>query len=118
MVSSGNVVCLEFRSDCATNDLGWRCHWKAEKPAPPEPPVEELPIGVYPNPASDEVYVNVGESVLAEVAIYDLLGNRVLPVVRFMGSTTVNVSGLPAGIYVIHYGQATVMENVTKLVIL
>lgn len=118
VVSSGNVVCLEFRSDCATNDLGWRCHWKAEKPAPPEPPVEELPIGVYPNPASDEVYVNVGESVLAEVAIYDLLGNRVLPVVRFMGSTTVNVSGLPAGIYVIHYGQATVMESVTKLVIL
>ena len=118
VVSSGNVVCLEFRSDCATNDLGWRCHWKAEKPEPPVPPVVDLPIGVYPNPASEVVYVNMGRLELTDVAIYDLLGNQVLPLIRFWGAAAINVSGLRAGIYVIHYGQATVMDKVTKLVIL
>jgi N-acetyl-anhydromuramyl-L-alanine amidase AmpD len=27
VVSSGNALCVEFRSDCATTAAGWRAHW-------------------------------------------------------------------------------------------
>lgn len=27
VISSGNVLCVEFRSDCATTADGWRAHW-------------------------------------------------------------------------------------------
>ena len=29
VVSSGNALCVEFRSDCATTAAGWRAHWVA-----------------------------------------------------------------------------------------
>lgn len=29
VISSGNALCVEFRSDCATTATGWRAHWTA-----------------------------------------------------------------------------------------
>ena len=47
--SSGNVMCVEFRSDCATTDTGWEASWQAVMPSVPIPEVE-APKGLYPNP--------------------------------------------------------------------
>lgn len=60
-------------------------------------------VKVYPNPARDMVTVSMGTTV-ADVAIYDIRGNKVLSRSNAQGVITFNLSSLPKGIYILHCG--------------
>lgn len=58
VTSSGNTLCVEFRSDCATTAGGWRAHWTVNHHAA----VEEIPD------FEQEEY---------EIEVYDVYGRKV-----------------------------------------
>jgi hypothetical protein len=60
---------------------------------------------IYPNPASDKLYINASSTAVSELRVIDMLGN-VMKVENFSGSTSVNVSGLSNGLYIIQFSGA------------
>ena len=108
--ASGNVLCVEFRSDCATNALGWEAIWKANFPEP------ELPEGLFPNPVTDKFIVHVAKQGYTDLSVYDLYGNPIVPIVRFLNTVEIDVSQWPSGVYVVNYGTPSRKEQVVKLV--
>ena len=113
VVASGNVMCIEFRSDCATNAAGWEAKWEAKFPEPPEP---EPAFGVYPNPANDFIRIVADEYCFYFVSVYDVLGREVLPSVSFVKETAIDLSPLRQGVYFLHYGKAFENKQVVKVV--
>ena len=113
--ASGNVMCIEFRSDCATNADGWVAEWKAKLPVVPEPE-PELTEGVYPNPATDIVTIYSEREGFTDVVICDMLGNRMIPLTRFYKSLELDISNWSSGVYVVNYGEPIRMEKTVKLV--
>lgn len=113
--SSGNVMCIEFRSDCATTDTGWEASWSAMMPTPVEPEIE-IEAGIFPNPFHDSFTVLSGRKDFTDMTVYDLFGNQVLPLIRFSESATIDTSSWPSGVYVVNYGSPLLMGKVVKLV--
>ena len=66
-------------------------------------------VVVYPNPATDQITFNA----LGTVDIYNLAGARVITAVA-NGTTTLDVSSLPAGVYLLRTGNETQKFVVTK----
>lgn len=61
---------------------------------------------LYPNPAKDYVNIDIAENVNNnEVIVYDLTGRQVLS--QKLSSNTINVSALPAGIYILKIDNIT-----------
>ncbi len=61
---------------------------------------EFLPVGLYPNPANEEIRI-VNESGLAGyVSLFDITGKPVLKSESIANGTAMNVSGLQAGFYI------------------
>ena len=113
--SSGNVMCVEFRSDCATTDTGWEASWSAVIPTPVEPEIE-IKAGVFPNPFHNSFTVLADSKDLTDMTVYDIFGNQVLPLIRFSESVTIDASAWPSGVYVVNYGIPVLMGKVVKLV--
>lgn len=113
VVSSGNVMCIEFRSDCATNAAGWKAKWEAKFPEPPEP---EPVVGVYPNPAEDFVKIYVDSNDFYDASLFDVCGREIVPNVRFVKSATIDIGSLRQGVYFLHYGKAFESKQVVKIV--
>jgi hypothetical protein len=57
---------------------------------------------VYPNPTADMLIVE-GVTAKEAIHIYSLNGNQVLSVTTQEGVNTINVSGLPNGVYLLKY---------------
>ena len=113
VVASGNVMCIEFRSDCATNAAGWEAKWEARFPEPPEP---ELAVGVYPNPANDFIRIHVDGQGFYDASLYDVCGREIVPNVRFVKETVIDLSSLRQGVYFLYYGKAFENKQVVKIV--
>ena len=113
IVASGNVMCIEFRSDCATNAAGWEAKWEAKFPEPPEP---EPAVGVYPNPANDFIRIHVDGQGFYDASLYDVCGREVVPNVRFVKETAIDLSSLRQGVYFLYYGKAFENKQVVKIV--
>ncbi len=113
VVASGNVMCIEFRSDCATNAAGWEAKWEAKFPEPPEP---EPAVGVYPNPANDFIRIHVDGQGFYGASLYDVCGREVVPNVRFVKETAIDLSSLRQGVYFLYYGKAFENKQVVKIV--
>ena len=113
--SSSNVMCVEFRSDCATSTTGWEATWKALIPSVPIPEVP-LEDGVYPNPTHGKFTIRTEELGYGNVAVYDLYGNQMVPLIRYHKSVTIDASAWPAGVYVVNYGSPVTLGKVVKLV--
>mgnify|MGYP000854606031 CR=1 FL=1 len=63
-----------------------------------EPLLEEMSIQVYPNPTSDQITVaNVKEG--TTLSVTNLMGMKLLEVKAASGSTVIDVSQLPSGMY-------------------
>lgn len=77
-------------------------------------------IFVYPNPARDQVYINLGERDEAEgrIEVVDLSGRvaRLESVPPGYGVYQLDISRLPAGIYMIHYYEAGVCKGRAKMI--
>ena len=113
VAASGNVMCIEFRSDCATNAAGWEAKWEAKFPDPPEP---EPAVGVYPNPANDFIRIHVDGQGFYDASLYDVCGREVVPNVRFVKETAIDLSSLRQGVYFLYYGKAFENKQVVKIV--
>ncbi len=113
--SSGNVMCVEFRSDCATTATGWEASWKAlsSNTLVTEMETDE---GVFPNPTTGKFSVKAEGDGFADVAVFDLYGNPMTPVVRFVKSATIDASSWPAGVYVVSFGTSDQRRKAAKLV--
>ncbi len=100
VTSSGNAMCVEFRSDCATTTEGWRAHWTADKKPHqyPIPITIEKSLEIYPNPVQDKLHVRLPETGYYDVVIVSQIGVKVFKG-RFWESTFIDVSQLPQGIY-------------------
>lgn len=63
-------------------------------------------ISVYPNPASDALYLDFGNSIEARVRvdIYDLLGNHLFSQVLDESGSNISVKHLKPGIYILVTG--------------
>lgn len=113
--SSGNVMCVEFRSDCATTDSGWEASWQALLPSVPIPEVE-APKGLYPNPTHGKFTICSESEGYTDVSVYDLYGNQMVPNIRFVKSVDIDASTWPSGVYIVNYGSPVTMGKVVKLV--
>ena len=113
--SSGNVMCVEFRSDCATTDSGWEASWQALKPSVPIPEVE-APKGLYPNPTHGKFTICSESEGYTDVSVYDLYGNQMVPNIRFVKSVDIDASTWPSGVYIVNYGSPVTLGKVVKLV--
>lgn len=113
--SSGNVMCVEFRSDCATTDIGWEASWQALVPSVPIPEVEAS-NGLYPNPTNGKFTICSESEGYTDVSVYDLYGNQMVPNLRFVKSVEIDASTWPSGVYIVNYGAPVAMGKVVKLV--
>ena len=112
-------MCVEFRSDCGITAGGWEAAWTAVSTNPNDSVAPEEPVvgaSVTPNPTMGSFKIQSDGDGFTDVVVYDIHGNQMIPVTRFMGSKEFDASGWPAGVYVIHYGRPAVMGNVVKLV--
>jgi hypothetical protein len=66
-------------------------------------------IIIYPNPASDFLYINSSNIIGKEISIYDILGNKLMLVKTESTETRLNVESLPRGVYLIRIGEQTKM---------
>lgn len=97
VTSSGNTLCVEFRSDCATSAGGWRANWKVSH-ADVASSDEQVPIIVTPNPADDHIKVSLSSDDQFEVKVFDVVG-RVFFQTTEHSPLTIDVSRWPRGIY-------------------
>ena len=119
--ASGNVMCVEFRSDCATTNTGWQASWKALssepiEPETPEEPEQVLESTVTPNPTNGKFTVQSDSEGFSDVVVYDLFGNQMTPIIRFVKSVEIDASTWPSGVYVVNYGTPVTMGKVVRLV--
>ena len=113
--SSSNVMCVEFRSDCATNATGWQATWKAWAPIPIEPEEPEIEPGVFPNPTTGKFTVKSDRLGFTDLVVMDVMGN-VMTSARFVDSIEIDAGAWASGVYVVHYGAPVKLGKVAKLV--
>ena len=114
VTSSGNVMCVEFHSDCLTTETGWEASWTAVAPTPIEPEIPEIEPGIFPNPTNDKFTVKTDSEGFSDLVVYDVYGN-VMTSVRFQKSVIVDATNWASGVYVVHYGEPIKMGKVVKL---
>ena len=112
--SSSNVMCVEFRSDCATTSTGWEASWSAVMPTPVGPEIPEIELGIYPNPTNDKFTVTLDSEGFSDLVVFDVLGN-IMTSVRFQRSVEIDASNWATGVYFVHYGKPVQMGKVVKL---
>lgn len=61
---------------------------------------------IYPNPTSDLLYVEAQAG--SEIILFDALGRQLATMIASQGTTTLDLSALPYGIYVLRCGTATI----------
>jgi hypothetical protein len=57
------------------------------------------PFRIYPNPASDELYINSNEIEPYSVIIYDVMGRKQMSSNDHLSNSKINIDGLPPGQY-------------------
>ena len=112
--SSSNVMCVEFRSDCATTSTGWEASWSAVMPTPVGPEIPEIEPGIYPNPTNDKFTVTLDSEGFSDLVVFDVLGN-IMTTVRFQKCVEIDASNWASGAYFVHYGKPVQMGKVVKL---
>ncbi|MDD3281735.1 MAG: leucine-rich repeat protein [Bacteroidales bacterium] len=64
-------------------------------------------LNLYPNPSSNQFTLDNGQELMKEVFLYDVIGRKVKHLPVNAPSTTVDVSDLPNGIYVVKISTAS-----------
>ena len=113
--SSSNVMCIEFRSDCATTATGWEASWRALMSTPVGPEMPEVEAGIFPNPTDGKFTVKSDSEGFTDVVVYDVYGNM-MTTVRFLNQVEIDANDWPSGVYVVHYGHPVRMGKMVKLV--
>lgn len=67
---------------------------------------EFLKFKIYPNPVSDKIYIS-GVSTISNVSIYDLNGRRILEAELSNVNSSIDLSALPFGVYLLKVKEET-----------
>ena len=113
--SSGNVMCIEFRSDCLTTSTGWEASWDAVMPTPVEPEMPEIEYGIFPNPTDGRFTVKSDSEGFTDMVVLDVYGN-IMTTVRFLKSIEIDASSWASGVYIVNYDAPVHMGKMFKLV--
>lgn len=113
--SSNRSMCVEFRSDCATNTTGWEASWKALTGSVVSSE-HATKTHVTPNPFHDHFTIVQEDEAITEISVYDLLGNTVLPWTQTEGSMTVQTNDWPSGVYIVHLKDSSLRRRTVKLI--
>ena len=113
--ASGNVMCVEFRSDCGITSTGWEASWTAIDTTTVGPEVVEIDAGVFPNPTDGTFTIISERTGFTDVTVSDVYGN-LMTSLRFVGSVDIDASSWSSGVYVVNYGEPVKMGKVVKLV--
>ncbi len=62
-------------------------------------------MSIYPNPAKDQITINLGESGKAEATLYNLIGQVVKKITLTEQSSTISVEDVTSGIYMLRVNQ-------------
>jgi hypothetical protein len=76
---------------------------------------ESMQLKIYPNPTTGELKVESGELKVEHIDIYDVKGRKQLSTFNFQLSTEIDISHLPAGVYVVKV--MTEQGGITKKII-
>jgi len=76
---------------------------------------EKTNMTVYPNPATNNFTVNMGNDEKASIQLFNIVGQQVYSE-TFTGSTTVNVANLHSGVYMLKVNQNGKV-NTTKVIV-
>jgi hypothetical protein len=79
------------------------------------PEIEKTNMTVYPNPATNNFTVNMGNDEKASIQLFNIVGQQVYSE-TFTGSTTVSVANLHSGVYMLKVNQNGKV-NTTKVVV-
>ena len=115
VLSSSNVMCVEFHSDCATTSTGWEASWKALESGF-SVSEETSNCGIYPNPTSGMVTIHTDDLSFGYLAVYDLYGNQMVPMIQYHKRVSIDTSSWPSGVYLVNFGKSAMMGKVMKLV--
>lgn len=113
--ASGNVMCVEFRSDCGVPAAGWEAKWSSFGNVPVEPEEDETVESVFPNPTNGKFTIYSKNGGFTDVAVYDVYG-RTMVKARFVESIEIDASDWASGVYIVNYGMPVALGNVVKLV--
>ena len=114
VTASGNVMCLEFRSDCLTTDAGWEATWTAANTNALSH-AEDASLCVAPTPFTDRFTITA-EADFAELQVYDLYGNLLFTDAHFEKAITIDASQWASGVYMVSVKSANGKVQVLKLV--
>ena len=64
--------------------------------------VDAIPMNVYPNPASNELFVSFPDEFISnEITIFDTLGRQVFMMSNYENNSSIDVSFLNSGMYIL-----------------
>ena len=98
VISSGNSLCVEFRSDCATGAGGWKARWQVSHEGVGETYAPGLSI--FPNPAEHQVTVRCPDDGVYRMTVLDLLGH-VVSEAEVSGEAEIEIGHWQRGVYVV-----------------
>ncbi|HXB11050.1 MAG TPA: T9SS type A sorting domain-containing protein, partial [Bacteroidia bacterium] len=78
---------------------------------------DETELYVYPNPASDNLYIKLGNSpVKATISMFNITGQQLMKEEKeIQGTAIIRVNNLPAGIYILKLQTTNGNTLVTKV---
>ncbi len=83
-------------------------------PGPPDPPGPPIQIGIYPNPTSGEITVNLALVGSGVFRITNVLGQTLLKGETKTPKFVIDIGNLPAGMYFIHLNNGEWIERIVK----
>jgi hypothetical protein len=93
-------------TDIAPTDDGVLTSWSIEYCGVKEATLatrsyNDLDIVMYPNPATQKLSIQIGDTSELKVMLFDLLGRKVLSKVLYKNNSDIDVSNLAAGTYIV-----------------
>jgi hypothetical protein len=74
-------------------------------------------VKIYPNPASDFVNIDCGQTGSLQIQLFDLSGNKLKSLHSINGNTTINVKDLKPGSYFVTVEHAGIIESHSLIII-
>ena len=99
VTSSGNTLCVEFRSDCATGADGWNAMWTVNHTGVSSEESLDV-ISVHPNPVTDQLIVELPGEGVYEIQVFNVMGHIVFQSQK-QETFPIDVSNWPRGVYVL-----------------
>ena len=62
---------------------------------------------IFPNPSSDKISIDLGGVAVADLVIYDILGNEIISIPNYANKSEIDISNLSIGTYTLQIQTST-----------